>query len=98
MADDRLKSSFELAMERFRTRDASEGVEHRPLTDAQKVAVAEVRRVYEAKMAELEILHRSKVPAAIDPGEREALEQGYRRERDRLVAERDGKIEKARSN
>jgi len=97
MAGDRLKSSFELAMERFRTRDAAEGVEHKPLSDAQKEAIAEIRRVYEAKIAELEILHRSKTPAAIDPGERDVLEDGYRRERDRLLAERDARIERARS-
>lgn len=97
MTDEKpLKSSYELAMERFKKRDADEGVERMPLTDAQKAAVAEVRSVYQAKLAELEILHQGRVRAMVDPAEREAAEDDYRRERERLSSERDAKIEKAR--
>lgn len=97
MTDEKpLKSSYELAMERFKKRDADEGVERLPLTDAQKAAVAEVRSVYQAKLAELEILHQGRVRAMVDPAEREAAEDDYRRERERLSSERDAKIEKAR--
>ena len=53
MADDtRLKSSFELAMERLRQKDAESGVTVRTLTDAEKAQIAEIRSIYEARIAE----------------------------------------------
>ncbi len=91
-----LKSAIELAMERLRQKDADAGVESRPLSDAQKAAIAEARNVYEAKIAELEVMHRSKLAAIADPAARDALEQEYRRDRERLNGERDSKIEKLR--
>ena len=97
MADDNaLKSSYELAMERLQKKDADAGVVRQPLTDAQKAAIAELRNLYEARLAELDVLHRSRLRALVDPAEREALEDAYRRDRERLVAERDAKVEKAR--
>lgn len=97
MADnDTLKSSFELAMERLRKKDAEAGVEVRALTDAQKAAIAEIRSFYEAKIAEQDVLHQSKLRASPDPAQREAITQEYRRERERLAGERDRKVEKAR--
>ena len=52
MADDtRVKSSFELAMERLRQKDAEAGVVPRALTDAEQAAIAEIRNFYEAKLA-----------------------------------------------
>src|SRR3970282_1826550 len=56
MSDDAPKNAFELAMQRLRQKDKEAGVDARPLTDAQKTAVAEVRQVYKAKTAEAEIL------------------------------------------
>jgi hypothetical protein len=97
MGDDKgLKSSYELAMERFRKRDEEAGVERRPLTDAQKTAIAEIRNFYEAKLAEAEVLHQGRLRTMIDPAERATREEEYRRDRERLSSERDGKIEKAR--
>jgi hypothetical protein len=90
------KSAYELAMERLRKKDQEEGVEARTVTDAQKTAIAEVRNFYEAKLAEAEVLHQSKMRALFDPAARETLDQEYRRDRERLVSERDGKIEKIR--
>jgi hypothetical protein len=91
------KSSYELAMERLRRKDAEAGIENRPMTDRQKAAIAEVRNLYEAKLAEAQVLHQSKLRALVDPGARETLEQEYRRDRERLNGERDRKIEKIRS-
>ena len=92
------KSAFELAMERLKKKDAEEGVERRALTDAQKAAIAEVRSQYEAKLADIEIRHTPVARAArIDPDAVAELEAQYRRERQRLVEERDGKIEKLRA-
>jgi len=98
MADDTApKSAYELAMERLRKQDADAGVERRPVSDAQKAAIAEIRNFYEAKLAELDVMHQSKMRASVDPEARAALEQEFRRERERLTSERDAKVEKARS-
>ncbi len=97
MTDEKpLKSSLELAMERLAKKDADAGVASAPVTEAQKAAIAEVRNFYEAKIAELEVLHQSKVNATFDPAERDVLAQQYRRERDHFNSERDSKIEKLR--
>jgi hypothetical protein len=93
-----LKSSFELAMERLRKQDADAGVEQVPLTDEQKAAIAEIRSVYAAKMAESDILHAAAMRRTFDPSEHEALEAAFRNDRQRLTAERDAKIEKIRNS
>ncbi len=92
-----LKSAYELAMERLRKKDAEEGVAYAPLTDEQKAQIAEVRKFYEAKLAQQDVLHQSALRHTFDPEEREKLEEAYRRERERLVAERDAKIERIRA-
>lgn len=98
MADDSApKSAFELAMERLKKDDADAGIERKPVTDAQKAAIAEIRNVYEAKLAELELFHQGTLLKVGDPGELASALQGYRGERERLTNERDAKIEKARS-
>jgi hypothetical protein len=97
MADEGVpKSSYELAMERLRKKDAEAGIESRPVTDEQKAAIAEARSLYGSKLAEIEVLHQSMIGTVVDPAERDALEQNYRRERERLTSERDAKIEKIR--
>jgi hypothetical protein len=96
MTDRPLKSSYELAMERFRKSDADSGIERQPPTEAQKAAIAEIRTVYEAKIAEIEVLHHGRLRAIADPAARAAREEEYRRDRERLTSERDAKIERAR--
>jgi hypothetical protein len=97
MTDDKqLNSALELAMERLAKKDADAGVESRPLTDSQKAAIAEARNFYDAKIAEQEVLHQSKMRALFDPAARDTLAEEYRRDRERLVSERDHKIEKIR--
>jgi len=98
MADDtRLKSSFELAMERLRQKDAESGVTVRTLTDAEKAQIAEIRSIYEARIAEAQVMHESRIRNVADPSAREALEGELRAERERLVNERERKIEKVRA-
>lgn len=92
-----LKSAYELAMERLRRKDAEEGVERREITAEQRAAIAEVRTYYESKLAEQEVLHQSALKKTWDPVAREQLEEEYRKDRERLVAERDQKIERIRS-
>lgn len=96
MPDDAPKSSFELAMERLRKKDREAGVEERSLTAEQRAAIADVRKVYEAKLAEREILYQSSLRKARDPEAAAALEEEYRRDRERINAERDRKVEEAR--
>ena len=99
MASDGPKSAYELAMERLRQKDREAGVEERPLTEQQKTAIAEARQVYQARMAEREILHKSTLRRAegAEPEALEALEAEYRRDRERLLSERDRKIDEARA-
>jgi hypothetical protein len=98
MADDKgVKSAYELAMERFKKQDKEAGVERKPLTDQQKAAIAEIRNFYEAKLAEADLLHQDKMLTTLDPAERAARDEEYRRDRERLSTERDAKIAKARS-
>jgi hypothetical protein len=89
MADERPKTAYEIAMERFRDKDKAE---ERPLTDAQKAAIAEARQVYQARVAEREILHQAALRQAGTHEELEQLNQQYRRDLDRLATDRDRKI------
>jgi hypothetical protein len=98
--DDAPKSSFELAMARLRRKDAETGDTIRELSPEQKEEIAEIRRVYEAKMAEVDIMKRPKLPQGLPEELREQvdlLNEQYLRERDILAAERDAKIEAVRS-
>ena len=98
MADEKpLKSALDIAMERFRKDDEAAGVEKRLLTDAQKAAIGEARNFCEAKLAEQEVLHQSRMRKSVDPAVRATMEQEYRRDRERFTSERDAKIEKIRA-
>ena len=92
-----MKSAYELAMERLQKKDADAGIEHKPLTDAQKAAIAEIRSFYESKLAEVDVLHQGKMREIVDPAAQEQRLDEYRRDRERLTSERDAKIEKARA-
>jgi hypothetical protein len=83
-------------MERLKKKDKEEGVSDKPLTEAQRAAIAEARNVCQARLAEREILFKSKAAAAGDPEALAALEQEYRRDRDRITGDRDRKIEEIR--
>jgi hypothetical protein len=96
MGDSIPKSAYELAMERLRQKDAEEGTSILPLSESQRQAIAEVRRFYEAKLAQEDVLHQSSMRATLEPSERETLGEQFRRERERLASERDAKIEKIR--
>lgn len=96
MTDEAPKSAYELAMERLRKKDRDEGVLERPLRDDQREAIAEIRRVADARLAEREILHRSELRRTSDADVAERLEEEYRRDRERIASDRDGKIERAR--
>jgi hypothetical protein len=90
------KSAYELAMERLRKKDAEEGIVEHKLTDAQKAAIAEARSVYEAHVAERQILHREKQLTTFDPAALDVIDQEYRRDLERFAYDRDAKIKKIR--
>ena len=92
MADDAPKSAYELAMARLRKKDQEAGEDERPLTDAQKTAIAEVRSFYKSKSAELEILHQAALRKAGSREEIDTLNDNLRRDNERLAGERDRKI------
>jgi hypothetical protein len=95
--DDAPKSAYEIILERLKRQDREAGVEDRPLNDAQRERIAELRKVYEARLAEREILHQSSLRKALhDPEAVERLEGEYRRDRERIGSERDRKIDEVR--
>lgn len=96
MSDEAPKSAYELAMERLRKKDREEGVEDRPLSDEQREAIAEARRVAEARTAEREILHQSALRRTADAEAVAQLEEEYRRDRERIASDRDQKIARIR--
>jgi len=96
MSDDAPKSAFELAMQRLQQKDKEANVGDRPLTDAQKGAIAEARQVYRAKSAEREILHQAALRKAATREEVELLNENLRRDVERLVSDRDRKIAEIR--
>ena len=98
MAEERPKTAYEIAMERFARKDKEAGTESRPLTDPQKAAIAEARQVHQARVAEREILHRSALAKAGSHEEIEQLNEALRRDLDRLATDRDRKIAQARGD
>jgi hypothetical protein len=94
--DEAPKSAYEIILERLQKKDREDGVEERTLTTEQKERIAEVRRVYEARLAEREILYQSSRRKAQDLETLDKLEQEYQRDRDRLASERDRKLDEAR--
>jgi hypothetical protein len=89
----RVKSAYELALERLE----GQGVEPpESLSAAQRAKVGDLRRQAEAKLAELEILHRDRLRKLGDPEARDKEEEEYARERRRIEEQRDARIEKTR--
>jgi hypothetical protein len=96
MSDEEPKSAYELAMERLRKQDAEQGLSEQPVNDAQKAAIAEAQRACQAKLAELEIMQKSKLAGVFDAEALEALEKNYRRDVERVREERDRAIARIR--
>lgn len=90
-----MKTAYELALERLE----AQGIE-RPreaaLSDADRERIAEVRRQAEAKLAELEILHRDKLRKLEDPVKIAEQEEYYLLERRRIESDAESKVAKIR--
>jgi aminoglycoside phosphotransferase len=96
LSDDEPKTAYELILERLKKKDHDEGVEERPVSDDQRARIAELRNVAKAKLAEREIFFNQARRQAADPEALAALEEEYRRDRERIQSERDRKIEQVR--
>lgn len=91
----RMKSAYELALERLEKQGIERPREESISAEARE-QMAEARRQAEAKLAEIEILHKNRLKTEYDPGKREQEEQDYVLERRRIEEERDRKIAKLR--
>jgi hypothetical protein len=92
-----MKSAYELALERM----ASQGIEPPdPAAMAEDVRqrIAEARKLHEAKIAELEILHRDSLAKTADREARDEMEAQHRRERGRLDDALERKIRQLRND
>ena len=93
-----LKSAYERALERLKDK-GMEPVET-ALTDEQKREVAEIRKEFEAKIAELEIMMQSSITKAHAEGEeseqRETIEARFTSKRASLVEEMEKRVEAIR--
>ena len=99
---DRPKSAYEITLEKLKRQDRERG-EAAPaaLSDAQKKAIAEIRRVAQARMAEREILYRSeRLKVQQDPegaAKLEKVEEEYAADRRRIESERDRQVDQVRA-
>jgi hypothetical protein len=90
-----MKSAYELALERME-KQGIERPREESFGDELREKIAETRRKAEAKIAELEILHKNSLKSVYDPGKRQEDEEEYRRERRRIEEDRDRRIEELR--
>ena len=90
-----MKSSYEIAMEKLRKQDAERGETQPLLTPEQKDEMAQIRRHYQAKLAEREILHQAemrKARASKDPEAVRVAEESYRKDRSRIEDDMESKL------
>lgn len=92
MSDDGPKSAYELAMARLRRKDQDAGTSERPLDEAQKAAIAEVRQIYAARKAQAEIMHQASLASAFDVESVQRLQEEFRRDTDRMQRELDERV------
>jgi len=97
---DRLKSAYELAMEKLTRKDKEStpgSTAPEKLTARQKEKIAKIRREAKAKLAEREILFKSEQRAARgDPERVEKIEEAYRRDQEHLLSRQEEQIREVR--
>lgn len=86
-----MKSSYQLALERLE-KQGIERPREETFSDELREKITDERRKAEARLAELEILHKDRLKSMYDPAKREEEEDGYVRERRRIEEDRDRKI------
>ncbi len=93
----RLKSAYELALERMEQRGIEKPRENAFDADSLE-AIAEARSRADAKLAEMEILHQKQLREEADPSKRLESDQNYRAERQRVEDRREREIAKLRES
>ena len=78
-------------MEKLKKKDAEAGVQAQVLTDSQRAEIAEAKSVYDARVAERHIMHRSSTAKVFDPAELQERETELRRDLERFASDRDAK-------
>lgn len=86
-----MKSSYQLSLERLE-KMGIERPREETFTEELRVKITEERSKAEARLAELEILHKDRLKSMYDPAKREEEEADYVRERRRIEEDRDRKI------
>lgn len=92
-----MKSAYEAALERLE-KQGIERPKETALSDAQRQEMAEIRRQAEARIAELEILHRDRLKKLEEAEAIRTEEDEYRRERVRIEEQRERKIARLRGD
>lgn len=90
------KSRLELVMERLRKQDEARGVTPVTLTDAQREAIAEAKRLHEARVAQRRIMHQTATAGPFDPAAVLEREEELRRDLDRFDRELEEKLARIR--
>ncbi len=90
-----LKSAYELALERMQ-QDGIEPPREDSMDQKARDAVAEIRRRAEAKLAELEILHKDRLARAASFADQEKERSEFALDRARIEEDRDRQIERYR--
>jgi hypothetical protein len=97
---DKLKSAYELALEKLARKDKAsppDSTAPEKLTARQKAKIAKIRSEVQAKLAEREILFKSEQRSARgDPEKQKVIEEGYRRDRERLLSRQEEQIRDAK--
>jgi hypothetical protein len=96
---ERLKSAYELAMERLRAKETDGGGP--ALTGEQRERIAAIRRDFKSRRDEAEFLQKGAVEKALAAGKPEKiveLEEGHRRDRERLDREEQERIGEVRGD
>lgn len=86
-----MKSAYELAMERLEKESPATA-----LTEEQKDQLADIDRVYDAKIAEREVYLKDAIAKAKDITQRQELEKQLKDERKKINAERESKKDQVR--
>lgn len=97
---DELKSAYELAMEKLARKDKESPQKSQApekLTARQKERIAGIRRETQAKLAEMEILHKSERRAARGDAEKlDKIEEAYLRDRAQVLSRQEERIQEAK--
>ena len=86
-----MKSAYELAMERM-------GGEADELTNAQKIAIAEIDSKMKAKLAETEIMFDQQLASETDPAKASLLQQTRQEQLAKIKENSEAEKERMRSN